>query len=71
MDNYNLHLNIPWPEVREKIKEANVEISDEDLRYEKGNEKSMLEHLSRKTGMTVEEVKNWIESVAVNKGKAS
>jgi tRNA1(Val) A37 N6-methylase TrmN6 len=65
----NLQLTIPWAEVKEKIKEANIELSDEDLDHP--NEDVLLAHLSEKMNMSQADVKGWIESVSANKGKAS
>ena len=64
-------LSAPWPEVKEKIKEANVELSDSDLDYQPGKEQDLLDRLSKKMNRSQEEVRSWIESVSANKGKAS
>jgi hypothetical protein len=66
-----LKLSAPWPEVKERIKEANAELTDEDLNYTPGNEDALLSHLSAKMNRSTEEVKAWIESISANKGKAS
>lgn len=71
MDNYQLKLESPWEEVKERIKEVNLEITDEDLVYAPGKEKELLERLSKKMHKDIEEVKGWVESVSANKGKAS
>lgn len=71
MSNNELDLKIPWAEVKERIKETNAELTDDDLQYQNGNASALLKHLASKTNMTEQEVKAWIESVAVNKGKAS
>jgi uncharacterized protein YjbJ (UPF0337 family) len=60
-----------WKETKEKLKEANTNLTDEDLEYEEGNEDALLERLSAKMGRTKEEVKGWVESVAFTKVKAS
>jgi len=70
MDTY-IKLEAPWPEVKEKLKEANHLLSDEDLEYAPGGDAALLERLSKKLGRTTEEVKIWIESVSFNEGKAS
>jgi hypothetical protein len=67
---YELKLEAPWDEVKEMIKEINVDLTEEDLCYEKGKEKELLEHLSHKLHKDVPEVKAWIESVSHNKGLA-
>jgi hypothetical protein len=56
--------------VKEQLKEINMDLTDEDLHYEKGNERELLERLSRKMHKPVPEVKGWIESVSHNRGLA-
>ena len=70
MEDYTLKLEAPWDEVKEMLEEINVNLSDEDLRYEKGKEKDLLERLSRKLNKSVPDIKAWIESVSHNKGLA-
>lgn len=69
--NTTLNLQSPWSEVKEKIKEINISISDEDLEYQPGQEDQLFQRLSQKLNMDIIEVKGWIESVSANKGKAS
>ena len=64
--NYHLNLQLPWAEVKELIKEVNYELTDEDLAFEPGKEKELLERLSKKMNKDVESVKGWIESVSGN-----
>jgi len=66
-----LKLKTSWEEVKEKIKEANVELTDADLNYNADQEKQLLEHLAKKMQKSPEEIKAWIESVSSNEGKAS
>jgi hypothetical protein len=70
MTEYQLKLEAPWNEVKEMLQEINMELTDEDLYYERGQEKEMLERVSRKLGKTVPETKGWIESVSHNRGLA-
>jgi hypothetical protein len=70
MREYELKLEAPWDEVKEMIQEVNADLTDEDLRYERGKEKELLERLSRKLHKDIPEVKGWIESVSHNKGLA-
>lgn len=60
-----------WNEVKEKIKESNVNLTDEDLDYLPGEEEKLLDRLSKKMNRTPVEIKAWIESISSNKGKAS
>jgi len=66
-----LKLEAPWEQVKEKLKEVNIELSDEDLDYTPGQEAALLERLAKKMNRSTEEIKGWIESVSANKGKAS
>ena len=70
MNDYQLKLEAPWPEVKELLQEINLDLTDEDLYYEKGKEKELLERLSLKMNKSIPEVKTWIESVSHNKGLA-
>jgi uncharacterized protein YjbJ (UPF0337 family) len=70
MMNKKLSLGSNWEEVKAKIKEKNIEITDEDLRYEEGKEDELLERLSKKMNRTIEDTKGYIESISENKGLA-
>lgn len=71
MKTYHLKLDAPWPEVKERLKEVHVELTDEDLEYEPGKESELLERLAKKMNKDVYAVKAWVESVSYNKGIAS
>ena len=66
-----LKLETPWEEVKEKLKEINGDLTDEDLAYEPGEELNLLERLARKMDRDVPAIKAWIESVSFNSGIAS
>lgn len=70
MNDYELKLEAPWNKVKDQLQEINLDLTDDDLRYEKGKEKELLERLSRKMNKSTMEVKTWIESVSHNKGLA-
>jgi hypothetical protein len=70
MNEYELKLEAPWPEVKDMLQEINYDLTDEDLAYEPGKEKELLERLSRKLNKSIPEVKGWVESVSHNKGLA-
>ena len=59
-----LKLHSSWDEVKEKIKEINLDITDSDLDI---NEDEAVERLSKKLHKTAAEIKAWIESVSENK----
>ena len=71
MDTYHLKLEASWDEVKERIKEVYAELTDADLVYEPGQEKKLLENLSKKMNEDIEAVKAWIESVSFTNGIAS
>ncbi|MBC7827095.1 MAG: hypothetical protein H7122_05070 [Chitinophagaceae bacterium] len=70
MENEKLKLNTPWEEVKEKLKETNIHLTDEDLHYQPGEEDALLERLQNKMGKSKEEIKRFIESVSSTKGIA-
>lgn len=69
--NNSLKLTTPWPEVKEMIKETNIELTEDDLNYQEGKEEEFLQELGKKINKSPDEVKAWIESLSSNKGKAS
>lgn len=71
MPNSPLKLSAPWEEVKEKIKERNLELTDDDLDYVEGNEEALLETLARKMKRNKEEVRQYIESISHNRDIAS
>ncbi|MGZ3839747.1 MAG: CsbD family protein [Flavisolibacter sp.] len=71
MITYHLKLEAPWEDVKEMLKEINMELTDEDLEYEPGQETMLLERLAIKLNKDVTAVKAWVESVSFNRGIAS
>jgi hypothetical protein len=67
----SLHLSAPWEEVKEKIKENNIELTDQDLELKPGREDELLQRLATKMRKEPADIKAWIESISSNKGKAS
>ena len=70
MPTQSLKLIASWDEVKEKLKETNINLTDEDLVYEAGKEDELLERLQKKINKPKEEIRQFIESVAMNRGKA-
>ena len=66
-----LKLEAPWEEVKEMIKENNINLTDEDLVYEPGKEDELLKSLADKMHRTPDQVKILIENLSSNKGRAS
>lgn len=65
-----MKLEAPWDQVKNMIQEINMDLTDEDLQYERGKEKELLERVSRKLGKNINETKGWIESVSHTSGLA-
>jgi hypothetical protein len=65
-----LKLHAPWDEVRERLKESNVNLTDEDLQYEPGGDEELLERLSSKLGKDKLQTKALVESISSNRGQA-
>ena len=68
---YQLKLYKPWEDVREDLKENNIELTDEDLDYQPGQEDQLLERLAKKMKLSKEKVRELIESISANEGRAS
>ncbi|HUR66935.1 MAG TPA: hypothetical protein VMZ03_11365 [Chitinophagaceae bacterium] len=66
-----LRLKAPWDEVKEKIKEANSDLSDVDLFYAPGKDEELLQRLGKKMDRSPAAIKAWIESISSNTGQAS
>lgn len=66
-----LKLEAPWAQVKEQLKEIDHSLTDEDLLYQPGEETALLQRLAKKMGKDTAAVRDWIESVSYNKGKAS
>jgi hypothetical protein len=71
MTESKLNLQAPWEEVKEKLKEVNVELTDEDLAYEPGQEDALLQRLSKKLRKDPADIKALIESVSSTRNIAS
>jgi len=55
-----------WQEVKEKIKETHLELTDEDLDIKEGGVTAFLERLALKLHKTKKEVEALIESIAAS-----
>ena len=65
-----LNLRTPWSEVKERLKENDITLTDDDLDLQPGYEDALLERLSVKMNRSPEEIRAYIESVANNEDKA-
>jgi uncharacterized protein YjbJ (UPF0337 family) len=70
MEDQFLHLKAPWDEVRERIKETNIDLTDEDLDLQPGKEQELLARLESKMHKSKDEIRHWIESISWNAPQA-
>jgi hypothetical protein len=63
-------LNAPWNVVKERMKENDIHLTDEDLEYQEGREDELLERLERKMNRSRQQIKDYIESISSNTEKA-
>ena len=64
------NLGAPWEEVKEKLKEINIGLTDEDLVYQRGKEDELIARLRKKIKATPDEIRGLVESISFNEGKA-
>ncbi|MBO9572597.1 MAG: general stress protein CsbD [Chitinophagaceae bacterium] len=65
-----LNLKSSWHEVKERLKENDIDLSDEDLEYEPGKEEELLKRLEIKMNKSRGEIIQYIESISANESKA-
>jgi uncharacterized protein YjbJ (UPF0337 family) len=58
-----LELKGRWNELRGKIKQAQGNLTDDDLKYEEGKDDELLGRLQTKLGKSKDEVVEWIRSL--------
>jgi uncharacterized protein YjbJ (UPF0337 family) len=62
--------NADWESVKQRIKEAYTSITDADLEFIPGKEDELYNRLGQKLQKNKDQVRAWIESLAVNKSMA-
>jgi uncharacterized protein YjbJ (UPF0337 family) len=58
-----LELKGRWNELKGKMKQANGDLTDDDLKYEDGKDDEFVGRMQKKLGKTREEVVSWIKSL--------
>ncbi|MGZ8558052.1 MAG: hypothetical protein ACXWWC_06965 [Chitinophagaceae bacterium] len=71
METDQLKLEKSWESVKEALKEINIELTNDDLAYQPGQEDQLLGRLEKKMKKSKTEIKALIESISANQGKAS
>ena len=61
-----LKLDAAWEDVKEKMKENDHRLTDDDLDYLPGQEEELLQKLEKKMNKSREQVIAYIESIASN-----
>ena len=70
MNAISIKLQTPWEEVKERMKENDLRLTDADLIYEPGHEEELLIRLEKIMNKTRPEVIAYIESISANEGLA-
>jgi hypothetical protein len=65
-----LKLQAPWEEVKERMKENDFRLTDDDLAYEPGQEEELLQRLEKIMNKPRHEIIAYIESISFNSGIA-
>ncbi len=57
-----LEIKGKWNEMKGKIKQANANLTDDDLQYEEGKDDELVGRIQQKLGKTRDEVIKWLKS---------
>ena len=61
-----INLEAPWEEVKERMKESNIDLTDADLEYEPGKEEELLSRLEKIMNKSRPDIIAYIESISSN-----
>jgi len=71
MKNQNkFRLQAPWETVKERMKENDINLTDEDLEYIPGKEEELIKRLEKVMNRSRAQVIAYIESIASNENLA-
>ena len=71
MKNQNkFRLQAPWETVKERMKENDINLTDEDLEYIPGKEEELIQRLKKVMNRSRAQVIAYIESIASNENLA-
>jgi len=65
-----LRLVVPWETVKERLKENDINLTDEDLEYIPGKEEELIKRLEKVMNRSRAQVIAYIESIASNENLA-
>lgn len=63
MTSTELKLKGNWNEIKGKIKQQYADLTDDDLKYDKGKDDELVGRLQKKIGKTKDEVIQWIQGL--------
>ena len=69
-DHIELRLEAPWEVVKERMKDNDITLTDEDLAYSPGKEGELLERLEKKLNKPRQQIVAYIESISSNQDLA-
>ena len=67
---HKMKLEAPWEEVKERLKESNIDLTDADLDYVPGQEDELLSRLEKIMHKSRPDIIAYIESISANKNLA-
>jgi len=65
-----LKLQAPWEKVKERMKENDINLTDEDLEYIPGKEEELIQRLAKIMNKSHDQVVAYIESISSNEDRA-
>ena len=65
-----LRLQSPWETVKERMKENDINLTDEDLEYIPGKEEELIQRLEKIMNRSRDQVVAYIESISSNEDLA-
>jgi uncharacterized protein YjbJ (UPF0337 family) len=63
MHSKELKLRGSWNEIKGKIKQQYADLTEDDLKYDEGQDDELIGRIQKKIGKSKEEVINWIQSL--------
>lgn len=58
-----LELKGKWNEIKGKVKQAHADLTDDDLKYEEGQDDELLGRLQQKTGKAKDDLIKWLRTL--------
>jgi len=65
-----LKLEVPWETVKERMKENDINLTDEDLEYIPGKEEELIQRLEKLMNRSRDQIIAYIESISSNEDLA-